>query len=191
MSEWIRNLLGLAALFVYTCLTGMKALDLSKLEKEDKTESCSRASEIRTKKQALRFDMVRLILDGSLLTGFLITDLCPAWFGLFHDTALGYCTGCFELISFTLMISVFVDWIPYRRRFSHAADGKPSFSRFLLRQIVNICRIEFALALVWCVFLILEPSKAGLAVKIGASSLVLLLLRGILRLARGRTHKHG
>ena len=191
MSEWIRNLLGVAAAFVYVCLIGFKALDLSKLEKDSHDKSGACDSQISKRRRALRFDQIRLIADGSLLTGFLTTGLCPAWFSLFPDTALGYCTGCFDLISLTLLISIFVDWIPYRRSFDPAADEKPSFSRFLLRQIVNVCRIEFALALVWCVFLILEPTKTSLAVKIGASGLVLLLLRGILRLARGRTHKHG
>ena len=181
MSEWTRNLLGIAAVFVYSCLIGFKCLDLSKLASGSKDESSACDRRIKRKQQALRFELVRLFLDGALLTGFLTSRLCPTWFGLFHDTALGYCTGCYELIGITLLISVFVDWFPYRK----SLQEKPSFSKFLLRQIVNVCRIEFALALVWCVFLILEPTKTSLLIKIGASALVLLLLRGVLRLARG------
>ena len=184
MSEWSGNLLGITAAFVYTCLIGIKALDLSKLKKNSIDNSGTSDNQIRRKQQALHFDLIRLFLDGTLLTGFLTTGLRPAWFGLFHKTALGCCTGCFVLISFTLLISVFVDWFPYRKNLYHSAKEQPSFSRFLLQQLVNICRIESALALVWCVFLILEPTEAGLIIRIGASALVLLLLRGVLQLAR-------
>ena len=186
MNEWPRIILSIAAAFIYTCLIGCKMLDIAKYEKAVKEKSGDNEPLLKEDRHILLFDIIRLSLDGAILIGFLTSPLCPAWFGLFTDTTLGYCTGCFELISITLLISAFVDWFPYRRSLHHSVDGKTSFSRFLLRQIVNICRIEFALALVWGVFLILEPTKTILVVKIGLSALILLLLRAVLRLARGR-----
>ena len=170
MNEWIRTELALAALAAYMVFIVLKVQDIRKARQSPEVK-------------ILRFEFFRLGLDCGFLLFFLLSSLCPRWFGLFDDTALGYCTGCIILISVTLLISVFVDWFPYRRR---SADGKPSFSRFLLRQMINVCRIGFAMTLVWVVFLLTEPTKISLAVRIGISALVLLLLREGLLLARKR-----
>ena len=127
--------------------------------------------------QDLRFGLIRLGVDCVLMVGFLLSDLCPIWFRLNRETALGYCTGCIILISITLLISVFVDWFPVRNGYLRAGKQPPSFSRFMLSQLLGIIRIEFVLILIWSVFLILEPTKTSIIIKIILSVLMLLLIR--------------
>ena len=181
MSEWHRFLLGLAAASVYAGLVVSKILDT------EKAGISSRKERWRT----VRFDVIRRFADGALLTGFLVSPLFPLWFGLFRETALGYCTGCLELIFATLLVSVFIDWFPVRNSYIRAGKELPSFPRFLLRQFVHITRIIFALTLVWCVFLFLEPTKASLPGKLAGAAAVLLLLRLMLRMVRGSGNKAG
>ena len=174
MTEWHRYLLGLIAASVYAVLIIMKFLEADK----------AGTGGWKLGWKAIRFDVIRLFTDGILLAGFLISPLCPAWFGLFSETALGWCTGCIVLISMTLLISVFVDWIPVRGSCREADNKPPSFLRFLLRQFVHIVRIEFALSLVWTVFLLLEPAKTSLLVRFAVAAAVLLLFRAMLRVVR-------
>ena len=179
MTEWHRFLLGLAAASVYAGLISMKFMQAEKAGITDK----------KTRWRMINFDVIRLLVDGGLLAGFLVSPLCSVWFGLFPGTALGYCAGCVALISATLLVSVFVDWIPVRRCYRDAGGQAPPFSRFLLRQFVHVFQIVFALALVWCVFLFLEPMGTSLWVKIAAAAGALLLLRVILQVLRGHRKK--
>ena len=189
MSEWTRTLLGTAALFVYSCLIGFKAIDLAKLEKGGNEETRSSEEQVKKERKALRFDMFRLAADCVLLTTFCLSDLWTAWFGLFHETALGLCTGCFILISATLLLSVFIDWIPVYRDCRQEGRKVPSFAGYLLKQFVNLIKIEFALCLAWIVFLLLEPTKTSLLVRIAGAAGVLLLLRIVLDLAKKTRNK--
>ena len=175
MNEW-QWFSGLAAALVYAVVIVRKVSAVRKTEL-----SLSGKTTLRS---VVSFDTVRLFLDGTVLVLFLLSNLCPAWFGLFRGTALGYCTGCVILISITLLISVFVDWIPVRNHFRQFSGEVPSFSRFLLRQFVRIFQIEFVLAIIWCVFLLLEPVRMHFLFRIFISVAVLLLYRGLLSLAR-------
>ena len=181
MTEWHRFLPGLIAASVYAVLISMK------FPEAEKAGTGSR----KKRWKAIRFDVIRLFTDGTLLTGFLISPLCPAWLGLFPETALGHCTGCVVLISATLLISVFIDWIPVHRDCREACCKAPSFPRFLLQQFIHVLQIGFALVLVWAVFFFLEPMKASLPIRIVSSAAVLLLLRVVLRIKRKPGEKTG
>lgn len=183
MSEWQRTMLGMAATMVYMMLIGMKYVDRNKLAEAEKEGSISK-EQSEEARQSLRFDMIRLFADCTVLVWFLMVPLCPAWFGLFPGTASGFCAACLVLVSLTLVISVFVDWIPVRRSCRRAGEKVPPFGTFLLRQFFRVLRIECALALVWGVFRILEPTQVGTFVKVGVSALALLLFRGLIRLVR-------
>lgn len=183
MSEWQRTMLGIAALMVYMMLIGMKYVDRNKLAEAEKEGSVSK-EQSEEARRSLRFDMIRLFTDCTLLVWFLMVPLCPAWFGLFPGTASGFCAACLVLVFLTLIVSVFVDWIPVRRSCRRAGKKVPPFGTFLLRQFFRVLRIGCALAFVWGVFRILEPVHVGTFVKLGASALALLLFRGLTRLAR-------
>ena len=183
MNEWQRKLLCIAAGAVYAMLLGMKSVDRNKLTEAEKEGSVSK-EQAEQARRSIRFDMIRLCTDCAILLGFLISPLWPIWFRLFPETASGFCTAGLALVSVTLVVSVFVDWIPVRRSYLQAGKKIPPFGAFLLRQFFRVLRIECALALVWGVFRILEPTQAGTAVKIGVSVLALLLLRELLRLVR-------
>lgn len=172
MTEWHRFLLSLIVLSVYSGLIGMKIPEFRKTYINDRN----------ARWKAIRFDVIRLFTDGILLLGFLTSPLYSAWFALFPETILGFFTGCFILISITLLISVFVDWIPVHRSCREKGISAPSFPGFLLRQFVHIVQIESAMALAWCVFLFLEPTKMSLWCRIAFAAIVLLLFRFILRL---------
>ena len=175
MNEW-QLFSGLAAALVYAAVIGFK---VSALRNPDL--SLYGRTVLR---RAACFDAVRLFLDGVFLVSFLLSGLCPAWFRLFGDTALGYCTGCVLLIGATLVISVFVDWIPVWEYSRQSGGGIPSFSRFLLRQFVRVFQIILVLAVVWMTFLLLDPVRMHVLFRILISCVVLLLYRGALRLAR-------
>lgn len=122
-------------------------------------------------------------MDHALLTAFLLSPLNDLWFSLFPETTLGFCTGTLIIINITLLLSTVGDWIPIYY-FVHKPGMKgPSFAEHFLPQFVRIMKIDFAMFLVWCVFLILEPTKTGLIIKIALSALILLLMRLLLRFA--------
>ena len=171
MSEWQRTMLGIAAMMVYMMLIGMKYVDRNKLAEAEKEGSVSKEQSEEARR-------------STLLVWFLMVPLCPAWFGLFPGTASGFCAACLVLVFLTLIVSVFVDWIPVRRSCRQARKKVPPFGTFLLRQFFRVLRIGCALALVWGVFRILEPAGVGWPFKLGASALVLLLFRELTQLAR-------
>ena len=189
MSVWSRSILGILAGFVYSCLIGFKALDLAKTEKSSDDQTGTSEKQINDNRQALQFDIFRLASDCILLIAFLASDLCPAWFSLFPDNPPGICAGCICLITFTLAVSIFVDWISIRKNW-RAKDREPvPFPRFLKRQLTSFLRIEIALVLIWGVFAILEPPKVSVMIRIIAAAGVLLLFRGLLQLAEKLKHK--
>ena len=171
MNIQIRVLLAYAALAVYAGLVAVKAF---------RGRQSLQAPELKV----FRFDLIRLTTDCIVLLCFLLSGLCPAWFGLFDDTALGYSIGCFILITGTLIISVLVDWLPFRESCRRSGIRVPAFSVFVLRQLVRIIQICFVLAAVCGVFLLLNPAEADWYMKLAGSVLVILLLLGVLRLVR-------
>ena len=173
MSMQLRTVLALLASAVYLWFVIRKAIQIRK----------SLHPSVRS---VLRFDFIRMGADWMLLLFFLLSEACPAWFGLFQSTALGTCTGWIILISITLLISVFVDWIPIRKSYLFL-DKKPSFRSFLKQQFLNILRIIFSLVLIWLVFLILDPVHISPYFKTLISILVLTLYR----IALWFIQKHG
>ena len=174
MTEWHRSLLALLAAFIHAIRIGFKFAETGKQGPADP----------KTRWRSIRFSVIRLFLDGAILIGFLLSDLCPAWFRFFRETTMGYCTGFMELITITLIVSAFIDWIPLRQSYLEADHRPHPFARFLLRQFVRITQILFAMSLVWIVFLFLEPTQTSIWLRIAASVLVLVWLRIMLRVAR-------
>lgn len=181
MSGQTRTWLAVITLAVYAGLLAVKVVRL-------------RRAPDPAEKRRFQFDLVRQALDCSLLQCFLLTGLCPTWFALFSETPLGYCAGCYILIILTLLISVFVDWIPIRREKARRMLEKPTFPEFLLRQLWDILRICFALTLVWGVFLVMEETGTALGIRILLALAALLLLRVLLALVgknRKKEPNHG
>ncbi len=177
--------LAYAALILMTIIRYRRTVHLSQTDVvTGELESKGNESWIKRSRHNLRFDLCRLIMDCAVLLGFLLSDLYSAWFGLFREGNLGVCTGVFELITITLIVSILVDWLPVRESYRQTGKAPPSFASFSVKQLVSIFQIEFWLSIVWSVFLLLEPTRASVAIKIGASALVILLFRVLLRFAR-------
>ncbi len=167
MNVWLRIIPVLLASGVYAGLIYRKMQQLRE-HKQDVSE------------KGLRFDLVRLITDFLILLTFLLSGLYPSWFRLFPDTPLGWCTGVIDLISCTLLVSVFVDWYEMRKQLRQ----KEVLGKFLLRQLVSFLQVEFMLAIVWGCFMILEPTGTSLVFRIIAAAGIILLTRIILVAAR-------
>lgn len=183
MSEWIRNLLGLVALSAYIVLIATKWIELKNLKKSTEEDNNRNIRSVEKLLWWRRYDLIRLFADYALLTAFLQSPLNDLWFSLFPETSLGFCTGTLIIINITLVISVFGDWMPIRHFIHEPGKKAPPFAEYFLQQFVRIMKIDFAMFLVWCVFLILEPTKTGLIIKIVVSVLILLCLRLLLRFA--------
>ena len=185
MSEWIRNLLSLVALSAYIVFISTKWSELRYIKKT--TEEDKNLESVKKLLWWHRYDLIRLFVDYALLTVFLQSVLNELWFSLFPETTLGFCTGTLIIINITLLLSTVGDWIPIYH-FIHKPGMKgPSYVEHFLQQFVRIMKIDFAMFLVWCVFLILEPTKAGIIIKIALSALILLFMRLLLRFASSRS----
>ena len=166
MNDWIQRGPAIAALVIYSVLVIRKAQELRK---------CSR----RPERKILRFELIRRTADGALLASFLLSGLCPLWFGLFRSTPLGYFTGCISLVFLTLTVSVLVDWFPVKESCRLAGRQAPSYSSFLARQLRSLFLVECWLGAAWLVFLVLEPTGIHVLVRIAAAAGALLLCRWV------------
>ena len=186
MNEPLRIISAIITGIVYTGLMIEKSHRIRSIRKSEQAEgtACNPdpGNDPVWKKQQRRilwFGLLRLGLDCLLLLGFILSHLWPAWFGLFSGSALMAYTACAILITVTLIISVLIDWFPIRKSYLCAGSKAPPFSRFLVQQLASILRIESVMAVVWFVFLALEPTGLTVIIKTVIAVLVVLLLRGL------------
>ena len=141
------------------------------------------------KRRYLCFDLDRLVIDGVLLTGFLLSPLYPLYFGRFDETALGYCTAWIRLITVTLLLSLIVDWFACRNEYRERYKGDHPLVHFLINQFICIFQIYSWLIIVWGIFLVLEPAKTGFQEKIILSIALVAVCRIGLHVFRKHSEK--
>jgi len=142
------------------------------------------------KSRYLCFDLVRLIVDGGLLTSFLLSPLYPLYFGRFDNTALGYCTAWIRLITVTLLISLIVDWFVCRSEYLERYKRDHPLAHFIVNQFICIFQIYSWLIIVWGIFLVLDPIKANSPEKIIVAIALVAVCRIGLHIFRKHSEKN-
>ena len=141
------------------------------------------------KQRYICYDLTRLVIDGVLLTGFLLSPLYPLYFGQYDKTALGCCTAWITLIIVTLLISIFVDWFALRSEYKERYQGDHPLAHFIINQLICIYRIISWLIIVWSVLLVLEPTKSSFTEKIIVAIALIAVCRICLHLFRRHSEK--
>lgn len=164
MSVLMRTVLAVAALAVYAYLGFRKALRIRQRLRSPE-------------RKILRFELTRLELDCIVLEFFLLSGLCPMWFSQFPGTMPGISLAVMVLISITLVISVAVDWCRLCLAWQLQGKGKPPPGPFLAKQATNMLMIHGAMAIVWGVIQVLEPSRADAGIRLGIAAMALIAIR--------------
>ena len=142
----------------------------------------------RRRGKGLVFQTVRYACDAAVFLAAVQSELFPAWFGLFPESVMGFLTGFSLLITFSLALSVPVDWMLDRaERSGPAAPGEGI--RFLNRELISILLVEAGIALALLSYWSMERLNAGIPAAAAVSVLSLAGFRaGCLALRnRGRS----